>query len=64
MARKAPYHRRVEPSRFDAQRGAPGALPDEALDALATILDEIRSAGSRSRSELVGRTGLSRGIVA
>jgi glucokinase-like ROK family protein len=36
----------------------------EALDALVSILDEIRLARSRSRSELVARTGLSRGIVA
>ena len=36
----------------------------EALDALASILDEIRQARSRSRAELVTRTGLSRGIVA
>ena len=34
------------------------------MDALALILDEVRSAGSRSRSELVTRTGLTRGIVA
>ena len=36
----------------------------EALDALVSILDEIRQARSRSRAELVTRTGLSRGIVA
>jgi glucokinase-like ROK family protein len=36
----------------------------EALDALVSILDEIRLARSRSRAELVARTGLSRGIVA
>jgi glucokinase-like ROK family protein len=36
----------------------------EALDALVSILDEIRQARSRSRSELVSRTGLSRGVVA
>ena len=39
-------------------------LPDEALDALVVVLDEIRSARSRSRSELVARTGLGRAIVA
>jgi glucokinase-like ROK family protein len=48
------YHRRMEPS----------SLADEALDALVMILAEIRGAGSRSRSELVARTGLGRGIVA
>ena len=37
---------------------------EDALDTLSPILDEIRSARSRSRSELVARTGLSRGVVA
>ncbi|MDQ2674939.1 MAG: ROK family protein, partial [Chloroflexota bacterium] len=37
---------------------------DEALDALVTILDELRSTGAQSRPELVARTGLGRGIVA
>jgi glucokinase-like ROK family protein len=41
-----------------------GPLPDEALDALVTVLDEIRFGRSRSRSELVERTGLGRAIVA
>jgi glucokinase-like ROK family protein len=41
-----------------------GALPDEALDALVLVLDEIRLGRSRSRSELVERTGLGRAIVA
>ena len=40
-----------------------GPLPDEALDALVLVLDEIRLGRSRSRSELVERTGLSRSIV-
>ncbi len=48
---------------------APARLPtpapqEETLDALVSVLDEIRQARSRSRSEIVGRTGLSRGIVA
>jgi glucokinase-like ROK family protein len=51
----APYHRRV--------KSFPQAT-DDTLDALAAILGEIRTAGSRSRSELVARTGLTRGIVA
>jgi glucokinase-like ROK family protein len=42
----------------------PGPVPDEALDALAAVLDEIRLGRSRSRAELVTRTGLSRGVVA
>ncbi len=39
-------------------------LADEALDALVVVLDEIRRGQSRSRSELVERTGLGRAIVA
>ncbi len=39
-------------------------LADEALDALVMVLDEIRLGHSRSRSELVARTGLGRAIVA
>ena len=50
---------------LDTQRGTERSpLPDEALDALVTVLDEIRLGRSRSRSELVVRTGLSRAIVA
>lgn len=44
--------------------GHAAPLADEALDGLVTILDELRSAGSQSRAELVARTGLGRGIVA
>ena len=44
--------------------GRYGRLPDEALDALVTVLDEVRLGRSSSRSELVARTGLSRAIVA
>ena len=39
-------------------------MPDESLDAFVTVLDEIRFGRSRSRSELVARTGLGRAIVA
>jgi glucokinase-like ROK family protein len=39
-------------------------LPDEVLDALVTVLDEVRLGRSRSRSELVTHTGLGRAIVA
>ncbi|MFP5343259.1 MAG: ROK family protein [Candidatus Limnocylindria bacterium] len=39
-------------------------LPDEVLDALVVVLDEIRLGRSRSRSELMERTGLGRAIVA
>jgi glucokinase-like ROK family protein len=41
-----------------------GPVPEESLDALVTVLDEIRFGRSRSRSELVARTGLGRAIVA
>jgi len=41
-----------------------GPIPDEALDALVLVLDEIRLGKSRSRTELVDRTGLGRAIVA
>ncbi len=40
------------------------SLPDESLDALVVVLDEVRLGRSRSRSELVTRTGLGRAIVA
>jgi glucokinase-like ROK family protein len=39
-------------------------LPDEVLDALVQVLDEIRHGTSKSRAELVARTGLGRAIVA
>lgn len=37
---------------------------EDALDALVSVLEEIRHARARSRSEIAVRTGLSRGIVA
>ena len=49
--------------RVAADHAAPQSPSDEALDALVLLLAEIRS-DSRSRSELVSRTGLTRGIVA
>ena len=55
--RRAAYHRGDM-----EQVHAP--LADEALDALVMVLDEIRLGRSRSRSELVARTGLGRAIVA
>ena len=39
-------------------------LPEEVLDGLVAVLDEIRFGRSRSRAELVARTGLGRAIVA
>jgi glucokinase-like ROK family protein len=49
---------------LDAQAASRGPLPDEAFDALVVVLDEVRLGRSRSRSELVARTGLGRAIVA
>ena len=43
---------------------ATASVPEEALDDLATVLAEIRAGRSRSRAELVTRTGLGRGVVA
>ncbi len=42
----------------------PSPIPIEALDALVLVLDEVRLGRSRSRAELVDRTGLSRAVVA
>lgn len=39
-------------------------LPEEVLDALVTVLDEVRLGRASSRSELVTHTGLGRAIVA
>lgn len=43
---------------------APGPVSSEALDALVTVLDDVRLGQSSSIPELVHRTGLTRGIVA
>jgi len=47
-----------------APESTPAPLPDEVLDDLVAVLDEIRLGRSRSRSELASRTGLGRAIVA
>ncbi|CAN5556465.1 ROK family transcriptional regulator [soil metagenome] len=48
-----------------AKTSASGALPaEETLDALVMVLDEIRLGLSRSRTELMARTGLGRAVVA
>ena len=52
------------PQTTPLERGGNAPLPDEVLDALVMVLDEIRLGRSRSRSELVTRTGLGRAIVA
>src|SRR5215212_657259 len=48
----------VSAARLDA-----GPLPDAALNALTGVLDEVRRGRSRSRSEIVDHTGLSRSTV-
>lgn len=53
------YHRLVMAHRSNR----PPTLPDESLDALVSVLDEIRLGPARSRSELVTRSGLGRAIV-
>src|SRR4029077_20871567 len=61
------YHREMVIQADEGSTEHPGRfapLPDEALDALVDVLDEIRFGRSRSRSELVTRTGLGRAIVA
>ncbi len=42
----------------------PTVIPDDSLDALVRVLDEVRLGRARSRSELVARTGLGRAVVA
>ena len=41
----------------------PGPLPSDAIESLVVVLEEIRQGRSRSRSELVQRTGLGRATV-
>ena len=52
------------PQTTTLERSGNAPLPDEVLDALVMVLDEIRLGRSRSRAELVTRTGLGRAIVA
>src|SRR5262245_51297712 len=56
--------RAYHPAVVDLEAPGRGPLPDESLDALVAVLDEVRFGRSRSRSELVTRTGLGRAIVA
>ncbi len=48
----------------DGARPAGQPVPEDGLDAFVLVLDEIRYGRSRSRSELMTHTGLSRGVVA
>jgi glucokinase-like ROK family protein len=53
----------AQPGSTPAARGStPG--PEAIPDGLVSVLDELRFARSRSRAELVARTGLSRAVVA
>ena len=54
----------VDPSSTPGRNLEGAPLPDETLDALVAVLDEIRLGRARSRADLVMGTGLSRGIVA
>ncbi|MBI3749403.1 MAG: ROK family protein [Chloroflexi bacterium] len=67
--RTTPVHGGSAGPRGDAQGSAPpparfGPLPDESLDALVTVLDEVRLGRSSARADVVARTGLGRAIVA
>src|SRR5262245_33790858 len=42
----------------------PQPLPDESLDALVTVLNEVRLGRSRARADVGEHTGLARGVVA
>ena len=59
----APSRPVQRPPRMAAAIGI-GPVPEGSLDALVTVLDEVRHGRSASRSELVARTGLGRAIVA
>ena len=52
------------PARAPPATPCPGPSPEETLDALVAVLDEVRLGHSQSRSDLVAHTGLSRSIVA
>ena len=42
---------------------APPAIPDDQLDALVAVLDDVRRNGAASRAEIGHRTGLGRSVV-
>jgi glucokinase-like ROK family protein len=54
----------MDPTPLDPARSPLVPPTEDSVDALARILDDVRNAGSRSRAELVARTGLTRGVVA
>jgi glucokinase-like ROK family protein len=53
----------VQAEHIGARTSVPAALPGDAIDSLVIVLEEIRRGRSRSRSELVQRTGLGRATV-
>lgn len=56
--------RRLPEVGLSARSADHAAIPEETLDALVIVLDEIRLGRARSRGDLVAGTGLSRGVVA
>jgi glucokinase-like ROK family protein len=56
----------LDTPKYDAQvrKANQPQLPEDALEALVAVLDEVRLGRARSRSEVAQRTGLSRGVVA
>ena len=58
------YDLRVDEPSNPSRNPEPVPLPDETLDALSAVVDEIRLGRARSRADLMTRTGLSRGVVA
>lgn len=55
--------RKPPPKRDESGGTMPGPGPEATFDALITVLNVIRLAGAKSRSEVSARTGLSRAIV-
>jgi glucokinase-like ROK family protein len=53
-----------EPPRANGKGPLRSPFPEDQLDALVAVLDEVRLQRSRSRPEIVRRTGLSRAVVA
>jgi glucokinase-like ROK family protein len=50
--------------RVNDRESEPRPVPDEQLDGLLAVLDDVRHHGHRSRPEIIRSTGLSRAVVA
>lgn len=50
-------------SRAAPKAPTPTALPEDQLDALVAVLDDVRGHGRRSRSDIIRSTGLTRAVV-